>query len=185
MNPIMSKSFSSENSSVLSYSVSRSDSGVAERESFSENGLELSSSSASNAYVISSDPSPISSIGSIAMQDCNQVTFGNQNFFQGSVTVLCDNLDLSSAVEKNAADKDDRLRQWFGELDFTFTGHVNESNDQSCKYYLDGVPRKRRLTIIALISCFILALVTIILLVALLTGSRDIARGKRIVAMSQ
>lgn len=99
MKPCKSTSANSHNASNISSSQNEDDS------STSESDLECANVVAKSFHTtpsiplnIFSEPATSTTIGSIALRECNQVTFGNQNIYQGPITVMYDNNTVIPAV---------------------------------------------------------------------------------------
>lgn len=122
----MSASASGGKSSVVSLSRNEDDSSVAdtdtdvESENVGDKSCHTSSPTASIPWNIFPESRATSNIGSIALQECNQVTFGSQNFYQGPITIICDKNPLPPAGADGTAKASRNkyiaeLRRHFGE----------------------------------------------------------------------
>lgn len=113
----MSASLSSNNSADVSFGCSENDSSVTESSLECENSFHAIPLTASVPTNICSEPRTTTNIGSIALQQCNQVTFGNQNFYQGSITIVCDNKNFKTETDGVNDRYCSRVREYFGECD--------------------------------------------------------------------
>lgn len=99
--------------SVLSTNENGDDSSLSETELESKiaNGISCTTvpETATIPWSLFSEPRATTNIGHIALQDCTQVTFGNQNFFQGAVTVVCDNHNLNAATDEKPTGNNRKL----------------------------------------------------------------------------
>lgn len=98
----------SSNSSVVSLSLEKDDSSVAQLEYGMRNHLRRCNSHRS-MLPMASIPLPLNSnisestsgpnFGSVAIEECTQVTFGNQHFYQGPVTFVCDKNTIAAVTD--------------------------------------------------------------------------------------
>lgn len=71
-----------------------------------------------NSNISESTPAP--NFGRVALEECSQVTFGNQHFYHGPITSICDKNTRASATDgrpdKSMNKNRSGLRKQFGEL---------------------------------------------------------------------
>lgn len=107
MKSSMSASSSSNKSSDVSFGSNENGSSVTVYSL--ENSSHATPLTASLPTNIFSETQTTTNIGSIALQQCNQVTFGNQNFYQGPITIVCDNRNLKTETDDNSNGSNDRV----------------------------------------------------------------------------
>lgn len=120
MKPYKSTSANSHNSSNISSSHNEDDSSTGESDL--ECGKVVAKSFHTTPSIplnIFSEPATTTTIGSIALRECNQVTFGNQNIYQGPITVVYDNNTVTPAANIKPSESKNKygsgLRKQLGE----------------------------------------------------------------------
>lgn len=125
----MSAAASSSHSSVVSLNLDEDDSSVAQLDMKCEIIVENNDNSHRSMLPMASIPLPLNSnisestpgpsFGSVALEECKQVTFGNQHFYQGPVTFVCDKNTIAAVTDARPNRSNNKsclgLRKQFGE----------------------------------------------------------------------